>query len=208
MGYVRDMFKPRNVELSGTFLRCGWGQEKCEVVGGSWYRRNCLNLPQRLGCPNGWYSSQLEDDDFFPPEMYTIGAIARFIKSPDCAGLLVHLVFQNSWSSGLASSEDIAVLRCFACFHIILRGDQTRTPQNKQWTTVWLAATCCSAYAGLLAQCCCLSRLWLWQTGSSADGKKKQQQSNKWTAFGAPKGVENPPNWYPAELMRTLLANC
>ncbi len=33
----------------------------------------------------------------------------RFIKSPVFAGLLVHLVFQNSWSSGVASWEDIAL---------------------------------------------------------------------------------------------------
>ena len=63
--------------------------------------------------------------------------------------------FMEQWRSFLR--RHCVVLRCFACF-IILRGDQTRNPQNKQWTTVWLAAICCSAYAGLLAQCCCLSR--------------------------------------------------
>ena len=49
----------------------------------------------------------------------------------------------------------------------------------------------------------------LWQTGSSADGKKKQQQNNKATktAFGAPKGVENPRSTVSYWMMITLLAN-
>lgn len=161
-----------------------------------------LEFAPTVGVPKKWEQS-VGRWRLFPREMYTIWAIARFIKSPDCAGLLVHLVFQNSWSSGLASSEDIAVLRCFACFHIILRGDQTRTPQNKQWTTVWLAATCCSAYAGLLAQCCCLSHWAALEVANWFLSGWKKKSNNK-TTNGPPLGRlrewKNPRTiQYPAE---------
>ena len=151
-------------------------------------------------CPNGWgaptagmVQQSVGRWGFFPQAKCTpfepLPGSSRALTALDS---WCHLVFQNSWSSGLASSEDIAVLRCFACFHIILRGDQTRTPPKQ-------AVDDCLACSNLLFSI-------RWSPGTVlllepplvvanwflSGWKKKQQQNNKWTAFGAPKGVENP----------------